>query len=126
MFVTYLFMCATEGQAFDDLFVIIFISSQEKFSPTNQINTLTSLSLSIKGRAPQRDISYSANRHVLWSQVTNGNIGPRQKVLVTEAPQNIKHENQVKAKMQQGCNMDSEMEEVVQAESAKTQQAEWI
>lgn len=29
--VTYLFMCATEGQAFDDLFVIIFISSQEKF-----------------------------------------------------------------------------------------------
>lgn len=26
-----LFMCATEGQAFDDLFVIIFISSQEKF-----------------------------------------------------------------------------------------------
>ncbi len=31
IFVTYLFMCATEGQAFDDLFVIIFISSQEKF-----------------------------------------------------------------------------------------------
>lgn len=29
--VPYLFMCATEGQAFDDLFVIIFISSQEKF-----------------------------------------------------------------------------------------------
>lgn len=29
-FITYLFMCATEGQAFDDLFVIIFISSHEK------------------------------------------------------------------------------------------------
>lgn len=57
-------MCATEGQAFDDLFLIIFISSQEKFEPTNQINTHTSLSQSIKGRAPRRDISYSANRHV--------------------------------------------------------------
>lgn len=31
IFVTYVFMCATEGQAFHDLFVIIFISSQEKF-----------------------------------------------------------------------------------------------
>lgn len=40
--VTYLFMCATEGQAFDDLIVIIFISSPEKFWPTDRINTLTS------------------------------------------------------------------------------------
>lgn len=79
-------MCATEGQAFDDLFLIIFISSQEKFEPTNQINTHTSLNQSIKGRAPRRDISYSANRHVRWSQVTNGNLRPRQKVSVTEAP----------------------------------------
>lgn len=83
---TYLFMCATEGQAFHNLFVIIFISSQEKFCPTNQINTHTSLSQSIKGRAPQRDISYSANRRLRWSQVTNGNLRPRQKVPVTEAP----------------------------------------
>lgn len=64
IFVPYLFMCATEGQAFDDLFVIIFISSQEKSEPTNQINTHTSLSRSIKGRAPRRGISYSTNRHV--------------------------------------------------------------
>lgn len=58
-------MCATEGEAFDDLFVIIFIRSQEKFCPTDQINIHTSLSQSTKGKAPQRDIHYSANRHVL-------------------------------------------------------------
>lgn len=87
-------MCATEGQAFDDLFVIIFISSQEKFYPTDQINIHTSLSQSIKGRAPQRDICYSENRHVRLSQVTNGNLRPSQKVPVTEAPKNIKHKSQ--------------------------------
>lgn len=87
-------MRATQGQAFDDLFVIIFISSQEKFYPTDQINIHTSLSENIKERAPWRDIHYSANRHVPLSQVTNGNLRLRQKVPVTEAQKNIKHENQ--------------------------------
>lgn len=54
-------MCATEGQAFDDLFVIIFISSQEKFSHQPH----TSHRKSTEGRAPQRDINYSTNRCML-------------------------------------------------------------
>lgn len=72
-------MCATEGQAFDDLFVIIFISSQEKFYSTDQINMDTSLSKNIKGKAPQRGIRYSTNRHVPLSQVTKGNLRAKAK-----------------------------------------------
>lgn len=88
IFVTYLFMCATEGQAFDDLFLIIFISSQEKFEPTNQINTHTSLQPEHKGKG-------SPKRYKLFCQQTCALITGNQRQPQTKA-QSFSHWGSIK------------------------------
>lgn len=66
-------MCRAAGGCFDDLFVIIFITSPEKCHPTVQINSHTAFLRYIKAKAPRRDISYSADRRVrLWIRGIQG------------------------------------------------------